>query len=293
MTKDTIKNYVKIRPKTLIDVSRIVTIHYFEFGPQFVFSGEKHDFWEMVYIDKGSVVIERDGEGITLNQGEVVFHKPNEFHTIRSKNSAPNFFVISFECNSIAMKYFEGYSTKLDARLKDYISSIVKEGQKTYFFSKNNRKLLRKQDAPLGGEQLIKTYLEQMLIFMLRSITKKGSIKAVFPENDSVSHPIVSAVIAYLNERVKETVRVSDICDEFGYSRSFMNKLFQTHTGDSIAAYFIKLKIDRAKALIRETNMNFSQISSRLSFENPQYFSRVFKRLSGMTPSEFKKRAHV
>ena len=286
-------NYVKIRPKTLVDVSRIVTIHYFEFGPHFVYEGEKHDFWEMVYIDKGSVEIERDGQKIELHQGEVVFHKPNEFHAIRSKNSSPNFFVISFECRSIAMKYFERYSTELDVRLKDYISSIVKEGQKTYVFSDHSRKLLRKGDAPLGGEQLIKTYLEQMLIFMLRSITKKGSIKAILPEADTNQHPIVSAVIAYLNERVEENIRVNDICDEFGYSRSFMNKLFQTHTGDSMAAYFVKLKIDKAKSFIRETNMNFAQISAKLSFENPQYFSRVFKRLTGMTPSEFKKRALV
>lgn len=289
-------NYIKIKPKALINVSRIVTIYYFEFGPKFSCAGERHDFWEMVYVDKGSVVIGREDEEFVLNQGQVVFHKPNEFHSIRSRNSSPNFFVISFECSSIAMKYFERYQTTLDERLKVYISSIIKEAHKTYIISRNNpnyKKLLRKSDAPLGGEQLVKTYLEQLLIFLLRSATRQGNISAIVPDNVTEKHPIVSTVISYLKERVEETVRVGDICNEFGYSRSFMNKLFQAHTGESIAAYFMKLKIDRAKILIRETDLNFAQISARLSFENPQYFSRVFKRITGMTPSEFKKRAHV
>lgn len=289
-------NYVKIKPKTLINVSRIVTIYYFEFGPNFSNAGERHDFWEMVYIDKGSVVIGREDEEFVANQGEVIFHKPNELHSIRSLNSSPNFFVISFECNSIAMKYFERFKIKLDDKLKVFISSIVNEANKTYVIAKNNpkyKKLERKQNAPLGAEQLIKIYLEQILIFMLRAITKKGNISAVVPEDPNDKNPIVSAITAYMNERVEDVVRVSDVCNEFGYSRSFLNKMFKASTGESLAAYFTVLKIKRAKSLIRDTNLNFAQISARLSFENPQYFSRVFKRQTGMTPSEYKRRAHV
>lgn len=289
-------NYIKIKPKTLINVSRIVTIYYFEFGPNFSYEGERHDFWEMVYVDKGSVIVGREDEELVLNQGEVVFHKPNEFHSIRSLNSSPNFFIISFECNSIAMKYFEGFKVKLDEKLKVFISSIVKEASKTYVIAMNNteyKKLIRKPDAPLGAEQLIKMYLEQILIFLLRSITQKGNISTAVFENSTQQNPIVSAIIEYMRQRVEDTVRVSDICNEFGYSRSFLNKLFGDFTGESLAAYFVSLKIDRAKSLIRGTNLNFAQISAKLSFENPQYFSRVFKRHTGMTPSEFKRRAHV
>ena len=89
------KNYIKTRPKTVIDITRIVTIHYYEFGQSFVFNGESHDFWEMVYVDKGSVAVRRDNEEeFILTQGNVLFHKPNEFHAIRAFESSPNFFVI-------------------------------------------------------------------------------------------------------------------------------------------------------------------------------------------------------
>ena len=287
--------YIKIKPKTVLNVSSIVTIHYYEFGPSFVFQGERHDFWEMVYVDKGRVQIRRDEETIVLEQGQVVFHKPNEFHSIQALGSAPNIFVISFSCYSEAMRYFQRYQTQLDKTLKGYLTAIIREAERTYVIPKNDtelKKLVCKEDAPLGGEQLIKTYLEQLLLFLLRTITQTGKT-GLNPQKDPEKNPLVQAILDYLGERVEETVRIEDICEEFGYSRSYLSRVFQAETGDTLAARATAMKVARAKQLIRETNMNFAQISARLSFENPQYFSRVFKRLTGMTPTEFKNRAHV
>lgn len=279
----------------VINISRIVTIHYDEYGPNFVFHGESHNFWELVYVDKGKVQIRRDDEDMILEQGEIIFHRPNEFHSIRSLDSSPNFFVITFVCSSPVMQHFERYTTRLDKHLKVFVSSIIREANNTYHIPKNDATISHlpyKNDAPLGGEQLIKTYLEQLLIFLLRTITKKGDI-SIFPQKQTDANPLVSAVKDYLAARVEETVRIEDICHEFGYSRSFLSKQFQSQTGESLMSYATGLKIDRAKQLIRETGMNFTQISALLAFENPQYFCRVFKRRTGMTPTEFKNRAHI
>ena len=108
------KDYIKTRPKTLVDITKIVTIHYYQVGSDFVFEGEQHDFWEMVYVDKGSVAVTRDGEEIILPQGRVIFHQPNEFHTIRSYQSAPDFFVISFVSASLSMECFRHFCAPLE-----------------------------------------------------------------------------------------------------------------------------------------------------------------------------------
>ena len=75
-------------------------IPYYEFDKNFTFEGETHNFWEMVYIDKGKVLIKSESKEMILSQGEIIFHKPNEFHAIRAYESEPNFFVISFSCSS-------------------------------------------------------------------------------------------------------------------------------------------------------------------------------------------------
>jgi len=134
---------------------------------------------------------------------------------------------------------------------------------------------------------LIKTYLEQLLILLVRDITQKGKID-IFPSKESMENHLVMEIKRYIEEHVESTIRVTDICDRFGYSKSYLSKLFHGQCGETLAAYTAHVKIDKAKQLIREDNLNFTQISALLNFDNPQYFSRVFKRTTGMSPSEFK-----
>lgn len=287
------KRYIKTRPKTVVDITKIVTIHYYEVGKDFTFAGESHDFWEMVYVDKGTVCISRDKEEVVLSQGEVIFHKPNEFHTIRAFQSAPNFFVISFVSSSISMKYFEGFCLPLKRPHKSLLTSIIKEAEESYYIPKNNpdlRKLRRREDAPLGSEQLIKSYLEQLLIYLIRSDEKNEGALILPPLAEE--KPLVSAIKDYIATRCEENVKVDEICRAFGYSKSFLSRLFREHTGSSLAAFATAKKMERAKELLRDEHLNITQISTKLSFDNPQYFARVFKRECGMTPSEWKQLAH-
>ena len=282
--------YVKTQLQNVINISRIVTVHYFEFDKNFVFKGETHDFWEMVYIDKGSVEIGRDKESLCLSQGEIIFHRPNEFHSIKALDSAPNFFVVSFVCNSPLMVYLEKYHTILNKTLHGFISSIIKEAESTYVIPKNAttlKKLIKKENSPLGGEQLIKTYLEQFLIFLIRSIIENEQ-PSVFPSKESMETHLITSAKAFLEEKAEEPFRVNDLCNALGYSKSYLCKLFNEQLGETIANFAMKIKIKKAKQLIRENNFTFAQISDKLSFDNPQYFSRVFKRITGMTPTEFK-----
>ena len=286
--------YVKTQLKNVINISKIVTVHYYEFDKNFVFDGETHDFWEMVYIDKGRVQVKRDEEELVLSQGEIIFHKPNEFHSIKAFHSEPNFFVLSFVCSSPLMSCFEKYHTHLNKTLLGFISSIIQEAEYSYEIPKNDpllKKLVKKETAPIGGEQLIKTYLEQFLILLVRNI-QKTETTSVFPTKESLETQLVSSAKALLKEKAEENFRVNDLCLALGYSKSYLSKLFHEQTGETIALYAVKQKIKRAKQLIREGNENFAQISDRLSFDNPQYFSRVFKRITGMTPTEFKASLH-
>ena len=282
--------YIKTQLKTIINVSKIVTIHYYEFDKTFDFKGEKHDFWEMVYVDKGQVEVQSEKDTIILKQGEIIFHKPNEFHAIKAHESSPNFFVISFVCSSPSMKYFEKYHTILNKTLKPFISSLISESESTYVIPKNDtqlKKLDKKENALIGGEQLIKTYLEQLLILLIRTVLKIGKTE-IFPSKESMEHHIIARIKNYVEDNIYKQFRILDLCSTLGYSKSYLSKIFQNQTGNTIANYATKMKIQKAKQLIRDGQYNFAEISDLLSFDNPQYFSRVFKHVTNMTPTEFK-----
>jgi len=117
----------QIKPvKHVIRVQSIVTIHYFELSKNFYYPGESHDFWEMVYVDKGEVIITADDKEFVLRQGEAVFHEPNEFHKIAANNViAPNVFIISFVCKSREMKFFRKKVTVVPTKLRDLIALVI------------------------------------------------------------------------------------------------------------------------------------------------------------------------
>lgn len=282
--------YIKTKPESVINITKIVTVHYYEFDKNFVFEGESHDFWEMVYVDKGQILVRAGDEEFALGQGETVFHAPNEFHSVKALDSSPNFFVISFECSSLVMQSFVGRRAQLDKTLRPFISSIISEAEKTYVIPKNDtglKKLVKKKTAQIGGEQLIKTYLEQLLIMLLRAAEESES--SLFPSKESMQNHIVTSVREYIEENLESTLRLDVLCRKFGYGKTYLCRLFREQTGTTIASYVSERKIKKAKALIREHQYNFSEISEMLAFDNQQYFARVFKKITGMSPSEFKR----
>lgn len=282
-------NYIKHKIANLINITRIVTIHYYEFDKNFCYDGESHDFWEMVYVDSGNVEIKANNKEFKLKQGEVIFHKPNEFHTIKTdQDASANVFVISFVCSSEAMAFFKGKTMAIPSKLKKYISTIIEEYTQTFnSMAKEDIKLELKENPPIGGQQMIKTYLEQFLILLIRSENDNHNLR-VFPSKESMENHIVSQVLQIIEESTYKKITVEQICDKLNYSRTYLSKIFKLTTGYTILEYILMNKIREAKKLIREERYNFTQISDMLVFDNPHYFSTVFKKISNMTPTNYK-----
>lgn len=283
-------SYVLTKFNNLLNVTEIVTVHSYEFDPSFVFSGEQHDFWELVYVNRGAVEISRDGEIVILQQGDILFHQPNEYHTLRSYNSAPSLLIVSFVCKSAPMSYFMKYKGKMDKQLKPFLAAIAAEAENTYSLPKNDpdlKMLVRKSSAAIGGEQMIKSYLEQFLVLMIRDINEHRDV-SLFSSQKNLETHLVSEIKGFLRERLTERIRIEDICNTFGYSKTYLSQLFKNQCGVSLMTYYNQKKIEYAKKLILENRYSFTQISNFLAFDNPQYFARAFKRITGQTPSEFR-----
>ena len=282
-------NYIKHKISNFISINKIVTIHYYELDKDFHYSGERHNFWEMVYVDSGIVEINTDDKQTVLKQGQIIFHKPNEFHTLcANKKNAANVFVISFECSSEAMHFFNEKSLSVPSGLKKHILSIIEEYAETFFpMSQEDIKLNIKENPPIGSQQMIKTYLEQFLILLMRHEQSKQHLR-VFPTKESMENHLVSEMLKWIDKNIYKNISITQICKEFHYSRAYLSKIFKQETDYTILEYILLQKIKEAKNLIREKNMNFTEISDKLCFDNPHYFSRVFKRITNMTPTDYK-----
>ena len=288
-----IRNYTDYFPKMAISVDALCSIHYFEFDDSFEDIPETHSAWEMVYIDRGECEIMADGERFTLRQGEIYFHKPYEEHMLKViKGICPNVFIITFQCSSIAMNYFENRKMEADILTKQHISAIIHEASSTFDLPFNDpfaNELKLKDDGRLfAGDQSTLIRLELMLIELVRRNETTPKMSAKRYTKDIITDEFCLRVIEYLEKRIYEKINMEEMSRALSFSKSYIYKKFVAESGYSVVDYFTIMKTTEAKRLIRETKMNFFEISERLGFSSSHYFSTVFKRYTGMTPSQYK-----
>ncbi len=285
-------DYVKTLLTKEIPIQRIVTIHYFEYAKDYLYEGEQHDFWEFLYVDKGEVEVRADIREYKLKQGEMIFHKPNEFHNLWANGkTAPNLVVIAFECRSRAMKFFEDKIVTIGDYEKNLLAQIIREAQEAFSSPLNLpslKKLEKKSHPPFGCEQLIQIYLELLLISLVRKgdgLRKEQRLSSIAKER--ANEDITKKIIHYLNENVAKNLRFEDICLFSNLSKTNLKMVFKEKTGIGVMEYFKTLKIETAKKLIREGQYNFTEIAAKLGFSSLQHFTRRFKEVTDMTPSEY------
>lgn len=287
------KQYYKHKIENLLVINKIVTIHYFEFDKDFASDTESHDFWEMVYVDKGEAIATANGKEMILRAGEAIFHKPDEIHALRAGGRlAPNVFIISFTTKSESVHFFENKRIALEKRLLPFIYTIVEESKKTFDVPYSDpalKKMPLLEKPTLGGQQLIKDLLEVLLINIMRDETETKSENTTFLPKEELESQVAKRVIAYLREHVCEAIKISDLCNALHYNRSHLFAQFKRATGRSIMSYFMLLKLDEAKKALRESDLSVTQIAALYAFDSPNYFSKAFKKHTRYTPTSYRK----
>lgn len=287
-------NYKSVKLQDTITIQNIYSIHYFEYMCDFSFPGESHDFWEFLCVDKGEVNVLADKKPHVLKRGEIIFHKPNEFHNVNSNGLiAPNLVVISFSCASPSMSFFEEKVLQISDSERLLLAQIIQEAKHVFdgrLDDPYQEELIKAKQPAFAGEQLIRLYLEQLLIQLIRRYTigipsqNTLLVKSIKQKADG---ELFEQIQKYMETHIRETLTIEQICKNNSIGRSQLQKLFRSKSGYGAIEYFSRLKVDLAKQMIRENHYNFTQIADALGFSSIHYFSRQFKQITGMTPSEY------
>ena len=147
--------------------------------------------------------------------------------------------------------------------------------------------LTRREDAAFGAEQVIGLSLETMLLDMVRRGDSPVVAKPTSLIRERSQNEFLSRVQQYLENNIQRRLTLSDICRDNLVGRSYLQKVFREKTGGGAMEYFGNLKIQKAKEMIRQGSHNFTEIAALLGYNSIHYFSRHFKKVTGMTPSEY------
>ena len=288
-------NFQMTSLKSVFNVSKIVTVHYFEYEKNYSYIGESHDFWEMVYADKGDFEIQAGNEVKILNRGFAVFHKPGEYHNLWANGIvAPNSVIITFVCNSPAMSFFEGKILPLSDLDKNLLAQIIRESIRAFStpledtFSTG---MVRREEQYFGCEQMIKLSAEQLLISLYRNFGGTKSNTTTLKRG--LEHDILNKTLNFLETNICRQLTFSEICSAVGVSGTSLKNVFKERMGEGVMTHFAKMKTETAKSRIREGNYNITQIAAYLGFDSIHVFSRRFRQVTGMSPTEYGKSVKV
>ncbi|SCI43063.1 L-rhamnose operon regulatory protein rhaS [uncultured Clostridium sp.] len=140
------------------------------------------------------------------------------------------------------------------------------------------------------AQQMILLNLELFLLTLRREREEKADDSKRFELTEETAHLKSSRliqVVHYMQEHVQEQIDMNTLCDVFYMSRSTLQHLFHKEFGCGPMGYFSRMKIRRAREMMREENCNITEIAARLSYGSVQYFSRQFKKEMGMSPMEY------
>ncbi len=245
----------------------------------FDFSGEMHDFWEVVYLKSGCAIATADDRVYEITAGQLLFHKPLEFHRIRSAyDSAPHLLNISFTASGDRLKLFENAFFELNSEQQATFETINKKIGKIEKMHKNGEQNSKDYSAETTEAAVM---LEKLLIELSET---NEPVKNKRTENEKQ----YSNIISVLNDNCEDNFSVDDIAKLCEMSVSNLKRIFALYSDIGIAKYFLKLKLRRACELI-VSGVGTTEIAERLGFSSTAYFNTVFKREMGITPAQFRK----
>jgi AraC-like DNA-binding protein len=224
---------------------------------------------------------------VELNQGDFFLIKPDVAHHYEyNGNDHTNLFIVCFESSADLLELIEGKRT-LSPSEREIMSTIFSESRKAFKFPREKKLALLEKPA-FGAQQLVENHVESLLINMVRAkLNDKPEIKFVMNSTD-FNNKLVNDIIQILKTNLYGKITLEEIQNSLFYSKTYLNNNFKKITGDSIMHYYRVIKIEEAKKLIKNGE-SITTISDKLFFESPNYFSKVFRSVTGLTPSKYKR----
>lgn len=255
-------------------ISEIYTKFYQEKGTNYNFSGEKHSYWELTYVDKGELLTTIDGVSYHLKQGDLIFYAPMQFHTQSTfEKISSSYLTINFKmnfnhadllCNKI-------FSLKRDSYF--IVTKLIEE------LSNDN----------LYSNDLSLCYLKQLIIQMLRLNNSHFHSKPTTHMQQTYENELLNDILLYIDNNIYEKISVSTLCEHFCISTSMLHSLFRKNMNNTAKNYINELKLSKSKELIRNSTHTLSEISEMLDFSSIHYFSKKFKSYFNISPTEYSK----
>ena len=262
----------QLTPK--VRINRILTFFYQEKEQGFLFPGESHPMPELTYVDQGELHSVVDGQDLLLRQGDLVIYGPNQWHMQYADiGIAPRFVTISFDVAGVELTPLLDRKFTAPQQVANLLQSMLREQEHFDSFSSD----------------IIVSQLSLLILYLLRESVQPTGSKVKNANVVQNENEIIRQAQQYVASHIREKLSVPMVAAQVGVSPSYLTVLFHKNLQLSPGEYIRRIKLQESKQMIRENNLNFTQIAAALQYSTVHHFSRQFKEKFGITPTEYAK----
>jgi len=248
-----------------------------------------HNFHEILLITDGSGFQIYEDRTIPASKGDIFFFPAGVSH-ISYAPKGESFDLLGFYIPENIFKYHP-MDTECDAVLSWLIEyADTSPGLPSYFLQIGTEVLQRLYDEysrrERGYMSVCRQLLTQFFIGLLRNDDDE-KIQIPLSGIEKSSH-VIEQALAFINANFDYDLSVDVLLGFCNVSRSHFHYLFKKSTGKTLTAYITEKRIERAVRLLKDSDLSIAEVAYSNGFSSQSYFSKVFKRLVGMSPREYR-----
>lgn len=244
-----------------------------------------HDTYEIISITSGSLTVKLDDFSHEYVKGEIAVVSPRIIHSGFSGKDGCTYDVIQFNVNSLFgdTEYEQKICNALLNRSRK-IDDLIMDDTTNSLFSKCF-------DACFSKNFIFPLYQKAYTCMLFANLIENFSHDETLIVDDNK----FNAVLQFINEHFYEPITTETIANMFSFAKPYFCRKFHAETGINFTKYIHILRIQYAQELIKkEPNISLSEIASLCGYDSPNYFSNTFKKITGFTPREWKRKfAHI
>ena len=250
----------------------------------------------LFYVLSGSAQVVLNGKMTLLKQGSLVYWTAGTEYTFHYEEAdTPRLIAINFDFTHENTQWDQCIPSVLPEGFAEekcleriYISNapvlsgafVLDDG--TAAFGDLQRMIREAEERARFSDVLLTNLMRNLLVTLCRLADS---------ESNSRGEDSFRQVLAYVQLHYREPLSNRTVADVFGYHPNYISQLFREHTEVPLHRYLLQLRIRRALSLLRSTDAPISEVAREAGFENVGYFCRYFKKVTGYSPSAYRKGA--
>lgn len=243
-------------------------------------TSKRHDF-EIFLFTSESVIINIGDKEYPVEKGDIVFIDNSLGNSCVGGNFKMYYIQFSFSDKDVCLYLRQQVKDILDSfsmKIHPESITVLEDLCKNCSFELSVKKEYYHTRA--------KYLFIDFLIQLSRILSNKVSIR-YFPSIEKYKNEILE-IASYLSKNLEKKHSLSELSKKIGLNERYFNLLFKSTTGYPVFQYLLRLRVDMAKRLLETTKLSITEISYELGFDSSQYFCKIFKSVTGVTPSKFR-----